>query len=278
MHTITQHPGADLKSVRVSTIRRQKHTQRVQPDCGNVRVCSHDERRWRTVRRRAVAGGCTRRTWRAEAARWLWVSDGREEWRGVPRVVVGRVWGGGYWSTRMAHRSAWQRWWRRRRRRRRRGAARRGAVRRGMARHDTATARRGEARRGEARRGEARRSEVRLGTAWRGAAEGIGRKARLPAHARPCLRLRAVVSYSHPSLSFSLSLSLMHACGRVLVARHVVPPSLSGPFYCLATVKRRRSRNRFGYQWIFFSTLSVSVSRFRFLSIYLFLCPVASFF
>lgn len=79
----------------------------------------------------------------------------------MARVVVGRAWG----DTRAQRMTrllgvAW------------RGATWRGGIQRGVARHGA------------------------MHAAWR----RVGRKARLPAHARPCLRLRADISYSRPPL------------------------------------------------------------------------------
>lgn len=110
------------------------------------------------MRRRAVAGGCTRRTWRAEAARRL---------QGVTagaRVVVGRAWGGGYWSGWLAA-SAWHR--------------------RGVARHGTA--RRSEAKRSGARQGSARQR----GTARRSGGGSVGRLACLLTRALACGYVRS---------------------------------------------------------------------------------------
>lgn len=134
------------------------------------------------------------------------------------------------------------------------GVAWRATAQRGTAQHGAA--RRGAARRGVAQHGAAHRiaraarhGATRLDATLRDAAEGR-RKARLPAHARPCLRLRAVASPPPPPPPSSLC---SQASSSRFASRRLRPSlSLSGPFYCLATVKRRRSRNRFGYQWIFF--------------------------
>jgi len=136
----------------------------VQPDCGDVRVCSHNERRWRTVRQRAVASGCTRRTWRAEAARRLREATAgrrggpRRGWSCVGRGILEHGW---------LAASAW------------RGAARRGA-----------------AWRGATRQGEPRRGETRFGSAQRGAARrsgggSVGRLACLLTRALACGYVRS---------------------------------------------------------------------------------------
>jgi len=159
-----------------------------------------------------------------------------------------------------------------------RGTARRGAARRGTTRQSEA--RPGEARQGETKRGEARRGEVRLDIAWRGAARRrIGRKARLPAHARPCLRLRAVVSYSCPPLSLAHSFARLRPCPRRAPRRRA-----SVSLRAVLLPSHREAASKQEPIWIsgdlFLHSLSLFLS-LLFFSLYLFLSislSIASFF